>query len=120
MFTSVTQHTGETLTKLRRLPELVKQTQNISFSSNITFYSREIREVGFLLERRGGIEVKGKGIMDTYFINGVSDDFDLGRKSLAQTDIYREPEPERIAIKRVTTESEQKPRPGNSSFCSVM
>ncbi|KAK3085838.1 hypothetical protein FSP39_009453 [Pinctada imbricata] len=37
--------------------------------SNTTY--SEVKSFGYELERRGGIEVKGKGIMDTYFVNGV-------------------------------------------------
>ncbi|XP_062611358.1 soluble guanylate cyclase gcy-35-like isoform X1 [Saccostrea cucullata] len=81
----------------------------------------EIREVGYILERRGGLDVKGKGIMDTYFINGVSDNFDASRKSQTQQEEHREHE--RIQIKRISPTPEKRPSPtsgSNSSFCSVM
>ena len=40
----------------------------------IQFFNSEVKSMGYDLERRGGIDVKGKGIMDTYFVNGVSMD----------------------------------------------
>lgn len=45
----------------------------------LQFLHSQIRSVGYILERREGIDIKGKGIMDTYFLNGVSNDFDPGR-----------------------------------------
>lgn len=33
--------------------------------------------MGYIFERRGGVDIKGKGIMDIYFLNGVLDDFNL-------------------------------------------
>lgn len=40
-------------------------------------YSK-IWSVGYIFERWEGIDIKGKGIMDIYFLNGVLNDFDLG------------------------------------------
>lgn len=84
---------------------------------------REIQTVGYLLERRGGVEIKGKGIMDTYFLNGVSDTFDPSRKRSTSVPIKPNLEPERVFVRKELSVA-QKPastsQPSNSSFCSVM
>lgn len=51
----------------------------------LQFLHSQIRSVGYILERREGIDIKGKGIMDTYFLNGVSNDFDPVVTSASQT-----------------------------------
>lgn len=45
---------------------------------------RELKDAGFNIQERGQIEVKGKGLMTTYFLLGsqlVSEDSIMGRKN---------------------------------------
>lgn len=84
---------------------------------------REIQTVGYLLERRGGVEIKGKGIMDTYFLNGVSDTFDPSRKRSTSVPIKPNLKPEHVFVRKelsVVQKPASTTQPSNSSFCSVM
>lgn len=80
----------------------------------------QIQHVGYILERRGGVDIKGKGIMDTYFLNGISDDFNPSRitNNLEITKTRTEPKQLKVSptVTKVPTVIEPKP----SSFCSVM
>lgn len=52
----------------------------------------ELKDAGFDIQERGHIEVKGKGLMTTYFLLGnllLSEDCIMGREG-AQTCLYRE------------------------------
>lgn len=77
--------------------------------------------MGYILERRGGVDIKGKGIMDTYFLNGVSDDFNSSRITNNSDITKTRTEPKQLmeespAVNIAPTVTE----PKSSSFCSVM
>lgn len=81
----------------------------------------QIRNVGYILERRGGVDIKGKGIMDTYFLNGVSDDFNPSRITNNSDIIKTSTEPKQLEEKSpAATVAPTVTEPKSSSFCSVM
>lgn len=77
--------------------------------------------MGYILERRGGVDIKGKGIMDTYFLNGVSDDFNPSRITNNSDIIKTSTEPKQLEEKSpAATVAPTVTEPKSSSFCSVM
>nr|XP_034336645.1 guanylate cyclase soluble subunit beta-2 [Crassostrea gigas] len=89
--------------------------------SDTTYH--QIRSVGYILERREGIDIKGKGIMDTYFLNGVSNDFDPGRNKCFAND--HETTPQRTQLNRdslplINTHRDKPQSMESSTFCSII
>lgn len=87
--------------------------------SDTTYY--QIRNVGYILERRGGVDIKGKGIMDTYFLNGVSDDFNPSRITNNSEITKTRTEPRQLKEESPAVNiAPSVTQPKSSSFCSVM
>lgn len=89
----------------------------------LQFLHSQIRSVGYILERREGIDIKGKGIMDTYFLNGVSNDFDPGRNKCFAND--HETTPQRTQLNRdslplINTHRDKPQSMESSTFCSII
>lgn len=69
-------------TDVKAVSEQQPHLLSSSLSSHPT--SRELRDAGFNIQERGQIEVKGKGLMTTYFLLGnllVSDDDIMGKEA---------------------------------------
>lgn len=69
------------LRKVKAILEVVDgsqmhQRKHLLVLYNLHFSHSQIQSGGYILERRENIEIKGKGIMDTYFLNGKLNDFD--------------------------------------------
>lgn len=92
---------------------------------NMFFFPHSlIRSIGYIFERREGIAIKGKGIMDTYFINGVSNDFDPSRNNYFSNDHQATPQPIQVEGNPSPPTRPQYTQSGAtlelSSFCSVI
>lgn len=89
------------------------------------FFSHSlIRRIGYIFERREGIAIKGKGMMDTYFMNGVSNDFDPSRNNYVSNDHQATPQPIQVEGNPSSPTRPQYTQSGAtlelSSFCSVI
>lgn len=92
---------------------------------NMFFFPHSlIRSIGYIFERREGIAIKGKGIMDTYFMNGVSNDFDPSRNNYFSNDHQAMPQPIQVEGNSSPPTRPQYTQSGAtlelSSFCSVI
>lgn len=94
---------------------------------NMFFFPHSlIRSIGYIFERREGIAIKGKGIMDTYFMNGVSNDFDPSRNNYFSNDHQATPQPIQVEGNSSPPTRPQYTQSGAtlelhvSSFCSVI
>lgn len=88
------------------------------------FFRSLIRSIGYIVERREGIDIKGKGVMDTYFMNGVSNDFDPSRNNYFSNDHRATPKPIQVEGNPSPPTRPQYTQSGDtlelSSVCSVI
>ena len=82
---------GDTVNTASRM-----ESHGVAGRIQITDSTRSQLDAPFLLEKRGAIDVRGKGVMDTWFLNGRSET--AAQVTMPAPHVLSDPLPDRLAL----------------------